>query len=118
MPCSFSISQHADPVDLRIAGLVVLVDAGVDAAPAADAAREVEAVAELDPVHGRRVGDRDARGRTRSLYSRSSSARISALRSGAQLDEIAVRSSRSTKPVDAPATAAADTAGHRGQTRR
>ena len=30
--------QHPDPLDLRIAGLVVLLDAGVDAAAAADAA--------------------------------------------------------------------------------
>ena len=38
--------EHADPVDLGIARLVVLVDAGVDAAAAADAARDVEPVAE------------------------------------------------------------------------
>jgi hypothetical protein len=51
--------QHPDPVDLRVAGLVVLVDTGVDAAPAADAARDVETVAELHPIHGRRVAHRD-----------------------------------------------------------
>ena len=49
---------HSDPVDLRIPGRVVLLDARVHAAPAADAAREVERVAELDPRQGGGVGDR------------------------------------------------------------
>jgi hypothetical protein len=44
--------EDTDPVDLGIARLVVLFDTGVDAAAAADAAGEVEAVAEDHPVVG------------------------------------------------------------------
>src|SRR5208283_5638511 len=43
--------QHADVLDLRVAGLVVLRYAGVDALAAADAAGQVEGVDELDAVH-------------------------------------------------------------------
>ncbi len=43
--------QHADVLDLGVAGLVVLGDAGVDALAAADAAGQVERVDKLDPVH-------------------------------------------------------------------
>src|SRR6266545_60221 len=50
--------EHADPVDLRLlARLVVLLHAGVDAAAAADAARDVEPVAELDAGAGPLGGD-------------------------------------------------------------
>ena len=48
--------QHADPVQLRVARLVVLLDAGVDAAPAADAAGQVERVGEEHAGQRRRVG--------------------------------------------------------------
>jgi hypothetical protein len=44
------ILEDADPVDLRVPRLVVLLDARVHAAPAADAARDVESVPEHDPV--------------------------------------------------------------------
>jgi hypothetical protein len=44
--------ENPDPVDLRIAGLVVLLDASVDAATAADAAGDVEAIAEQHVVDG------------------------------------------------------------------
>src|SRR5690606_25364984 len=44
--------EHADPVHLGLAALVVLVDARVDAAPTADAARDVERVSELDARPG------------------------------------------------------------------
>ena len=40
--------EHADPVELRVARLIVLLDAGVDAAPAADAAGDVERIGEFD----------------------------------------------------------------------
>ena len=43
--------QHADVLDLRIARLVVLRDAGVDAFAAADAAGQVQAIDKLDAVH-------------------------------------------------------------------
>jgi hypothetical protein len=50
--------QHADPMDLGIARLVVLLHAGVDATPTSDAAPDVEAVAEEDPVDGSGGADR------------------------------------------------------------
>ncbi len=49
--------QHADVLDLRRAGLVVLLDAGVDALAAADTAAEIQAVDELDAVQRRRIGE-------------------------------------------------------------
>jgi hypothetical protein len=45
--------EDPDPMDLRIAGLVVLPDAAVDAAAASDAAREIERVSVQDPFDGR-----------------------------------------------------------------
>ena len=48
--------QHADVLDLRRPRLVVLLDTGVHAAPAADAAAEVQAIHEFDPGQGRWIG--------------------------------------------------------------
>jgi len=44
--------EHADPLDLRVAGRVVLLDAGLGAAPAADAAGEVQGIAEHGALDG------------------------------------------------------------------
>ena len=49
--------EDADVPHLRIVGQVVLAGAGLDAAPAAVANREVQRVGELDAVDRRRVGD-------------------------------------------------------------
>ena len=49
--------EHADVLDFRCSRHVVLGDAGVDTFAASDAAGEVEAINELDPVHGFVVGD-------------------------------------------------------------
>ena len=43
--------EHADPLHVRVAALVVLVDTGVDTLTAANAARDVQGVAELDVLH-------------------------------------------------------------------
>ncbi len=51
--------EDADPVDLRIARLVVLVHAGIDAAAAADAARDIQRIGEMHARDGAGIGDVD-----------------------------------------------------------
>jgi hypothetical protein len=51
--------EDADPLDLGIAGLVVLLHAGVDAPPAPDAPAEIQGVSEDHPRDGRLVADID-----------------------------------------------------------
>jgi len=50
--------EDADPLHLRVPRLVVLLHARVDAPPAADAARDVEGIGELDPRQRLRIGHR------------------------------------------------------------
>src|ERR1017187_241514 len=51
--------HHANPLDLRIARLIVLGDAGIHAAPAADAAGDVQGIGKLDAGNRTGVRDRD-----------------------------------------------------------
>ena len=47
--------EHADVLDFRIPGLIILLDAAVNTFSAANAARQVERINELDAVHGLEV---------------------------------------------------------------
>ena len=69
--------EHADPVHLRVARLVVLLDARVDAAPAADAARDVERVARTRRRAAAARPRRSPPCRTARAYSRSISPKAS-----------------------------------------
>src|SRR3974390_1860961 len=51
--------EHANPLDLRVARLVVLRHAGIDAAPTADAARDIQGISEVHPLCRPRVGHLD-----------------------------------------------------------
>src|ERR1035438_3286239 len=49
--------HHANPLDLRVARLIVLGDAGIHATPATDAAGDIQGIGKLHAGHGTGVGD-------------------------------------------------------------